>query len=496
MIMKSIKKLYPFFIVSICLLASCTKKFEELNTDPNRPANINPGVMLGQVQYRFINAAVSGARGFTHELMQVDAPRSSPSNGVHRYYISPGAGVWSNFYGGITDIEEIIKISDKLAEKNYKAIALVYKCWAYSILTDLYGNVPYSEAIKAADGNFLPKFDSQKDIYTQVLKDLVTANDLFDDTKALTYGGDYVYASNTLTGGKNVGVQRWKRYCNTLRLRILLRLSKRQAEMDVNSQVTAILADPVKYPVFSSNADDGIFKYPNVYPYFNPYYTARQLDWRDGTYYSKFFINKMNADNDPRRPIWALPVTVGGNSVYQGIESGYPTSVEYVVGANSSYTDALKTSSSIGIMLTYAEEEFIKAELVLKGFNTGKTAKTHYENGIAASMTQWGVTMPANYLTQAGVLYNSAAPVENQLEQIITQKYYAFFFVDYQSWFEKRRTGYPVLPRGAGIPVENSFPNRVPYPTYLQSLNPANYADAVNSIGGKDDSNTKLWLDK
>jgi hypothetical protein len=204
----------------------------------------------------------------------------------------------------------------------------------------------------------------------------------------------------------------------------------------------------------------------------------------------------MNADNDPRRSIWALPVTVGGNSVYQGIESGYPTSVEYVVGANSSYTDALKTSSSIGVMLTYAEEEFIKAELALKGFNTGKTAKTHYENGIAASMTQWGVTMPANYLSQAGVAYNSAGSTEQQLEQIMIQKYYAYFFVDYQAWFEKRRTGYPVLPRGTGIPAENQFPSRVPYPTYLQSLNPANYTAAVSAIGGKDDSNIKVWWDK
>ncbi|MFX6930192.1 SusD/RagB family nutrient-binding outer membrane lipoprotein, partial [Acinetobacter baumannii] len=81
-------------------------------------------------------------------------------------------------------------------------------------------------------------------------------------------------------------------------------------------------------------------------------------------------------------------------------------------------------------------------------------------------------------------------------EQIIVQKYYAYFFVDYQAWFEKRRTGYPVLPRGSGIPVENQFPYRVPYPTYLQSLNSANYAAAVNAIGGTDDSNTKVWWDK
>jgi hypothetical protein len=494
--MKIVKKLPQLIILLSIVLSSCTKKFEDLNTDPNRPKDINPGVMLGQMQYRAVNSSIGGARNFTHQLMQVDAPRSSSSGGVHRYFINPGTGVWTSFYTYMTDIEDLIAISDKLGEKNYKGIALVYKCWAYSILTDLHGDVPYSEAIKAASGNFLPKFDAQKDIYIQLLKDLATANDLFDDTKALTYGGDYVYSSNALTGGKNVGIQKWKKFCNTLRLRLLLRISKRQGEIDVNAQISAILADAVKYPVFSSNADDGIFRYPNVTPYFNPYYTARQLDWRDGTYYTKFFLNKMNTDNDPRRAIWALPVTVGGVPVYQGIESGYPTTVEYVVGANSSYTDALKTSSYLGVMMTYAEEEFIKAELALNGYNTGKTPKAHYENGITASMSQWGAAMPAGYLSQPGVAYNAAASAAAQLEQIMVQKYYAYFFVDFQAWFEKRRTGYPVLPRGTGIPAENKFPYRIPYPTYLQSLNPANYAAAVAAIGGKDDSDTKVWWDK
>ena len=494
--MKLFKNIYLPFILMFGILSSCSKNFEEINTDPNRPKEVNPGVMLGQMQYRIVNSSIGGARGFTHELMQVTAPRSSSSNGVHRYYITPGDGVWSNFYNYITDMEDIIKLSDKLGEKNYKAIALVYKCWAYSILTDLYGDVPYSEAIKAIDGNFQPKFDKQKDIYTQILKDLVTANDLFDDSKALTFAGDNVYPSNGLTGGKNIGIQRWKKFCNSLRLRLLLRLTKKQNEIDVNAQLTAILSDAVKYPLLASNADDCIFRYPNVYPYFNPYFTARQLDWRDGTYFTKFFLDNMNTVNDPRRGGWALPVTVAGAPVFQGIESGYPTGTEYVVGKNSSYTDALKTSAYLGVMMTYAEIEFIKAELALKGFTTGKTTKVHYENGITASMVQWGATMPAGYLAQPGIIYDATGTADAQLEQIMLQKYYAYFFVDYQAWFEKRRTGYPVLPRGTGIPVENDFPFRISYPTYLQSLNPTNYTAAVTAIGGKDVSNIKVWWDK
>lgn len=180
-------------VLAACiLLASCTKNFDNLNTDPNRPKEITPGVMLGQLQYRMVNTTISSARNFTHELMQVDAPRSSTGGaGLHRYVVNPGAGEWDSFYNYLTDIEDIYNTSSQLKENNYKALALVYKTLAYSIVTDLYGDVPYSEATKASEGNFQPGFDKQKDIYPRLLKNLDSANLLFDDSKALTYGGDF-----------------------------------------------------------------------------------------------------------------------------------------------------------------------------------------------------------------------------------------------------------------------------------------------------------------
>lgn len=490
------RKIYILLVAACLLQLACTKDFAELNTDPNRPKEITPGVMLGQLQYGIVNASMTSARNFTHQLMQMDAPRSSSGGGgLHRYQVNPGAGVWSNFYTYMTDVEDIYKTADRLKENNYKAIALVYKSWAYSILTDLYGDVPYSDATKAAEGGFIVKFDKQKDVYTGILADLEQANNLFNTSAALTYGGDMVYNANTASGGTNAGIVKWKKFTNSLRLRLLLRLSKRDGEINVSQQIAAILADPVKFPVFTSNADEAIFRYPGTFPYYNPYYNQRQLEWKDGTYVSKFFINKMNADNDPRRALWFTPVMENGQSVYRGIESGYPVSLEYAVGQNTSYNDVMKTLPQLGIMMTYSELESIKAELALRGMNTGKTPKQHYESAIAASMTQWGVNMPANYLSQAGVAYNSAASAEQQLEKIMEQKYYAYFFVDYQAWFEKRRTGYPVLPRGSGIPAENQFPNRVPYPGYLQSMNADNLAAAIASMGG-DNSDIKVWWAK
>ena len=256
-----------------------------------------------------------------------------------------------------------------------------------------------------------------------------------------------------------------------------------------------MLADPATYPVFTSNADDAIFRYPGSFPYFNPYFNARTLDWREGTYFTKFFLQLLKDVDDPRLSIWAIPVEVDGALVYQGIESGYPAAHEYVVGQNSSYTDALKTLPQLGVMMTFAEVEFIKAELALKGFATGRSPKAHYEAGVAASINQWGASMAEDFFSRPGVQYIEAASSEEQLEQIMLQKYYAYFFVDYQAWFEKRRTGYPVLPRGTGIPLENNFPSRVPYPGYLQSMNSENLNAAVRSMGG-DNSDVKVWWDQ
>ncbi|MBA4055656.1 MAG: SusD/RagB family nutrient-binding outer membrane lipoprotein [Marivirga sp.] len=493
--MKSIHNIYALAALFLIAVA-CSDNFEELNTDPNRPKEITPGVMLGQLQYRMVNSSMSSSRSFTHELMQVDAPRTSTNGeGLHRYVVNPGAGVWTSFYGYLNDIEDIYAISDELNENNYKAIALLYKSWAYSILTDSYGDVPYSQATKATEGILKPTFDDQKSIYVELLQNLETANGLFDDTKALTFAGDLVYNANVVAGGKNEGIAKWKKFCNSLRLRLLLRISKRNGEINVNEQINMILGDPVKYPVFTGNSDDAIFRYPGTFPYFNPYYNARTLDWREGTYFTKYFIDSLNAFQDPRRNIWALTVNVNGQSVFQGIESGYPTTTEYVVGKNSSYTDALKTLPQLGVMMTYAELEFIKAELALKGFITGNSPKAHYESGIRASMAQWGASMPADFLQRKGVAYPETENPEKQLEQIMQQKYYAYFFVDFQSWFEKRRTGYPILPRGSGIPVENNFPNRIPYPTYLQSLNPEGLSAAVSRMGG-DNSDVNVWWDK
>ncbi|MCH7412016.1 SusD/RagB family nutrient-binding outer membrane lipoprotein [Belliella sp. R4-6] len=486
------KKIILYFIGLLLLHSSCTGDFEEMNLDPNRPTDVFPGVMLDQLQYRLVNSSIGRARGFSHELMQMTAPRLSINNGLHRYFVEPNnsSGFWDNHYRLMTDAEDIYKIAEKLDAKAYMGVALILKTWSYSLLTDAFGDIPYTEANRVEEGIVKPIFDTQKDIYINLLQNLELANELLSQSSTFVYGGDLIYQTDGAAG-----ILKWRKLANSLRLRMLLRILSKDGELNVRQQLEMILSDGAKYPVFTSNSDDAILRYPGNFPFFNPYFNARTLDWREGTYYTEYFINWLNRNNDPRRTVWATTVNENGQRVYKGIMSGYPSNVEYTVNAHSSYRDELKTLPELGIVMTHAEVELIKSELALRGFYTGGTTELHYQQGIEASMEQWGVEMPSNYLDQEDVKIEVGDGFDAKLEKIIQQKYFAHYFNDFQSWFEKRRTGYPILPRGTGIPVENIFPSRITYPNYLQALNQENLEIATTRMGG-DTQNTKVWWEK
>ncbi len=357
-------------------------------------------------------------------------------------------------------------------------------------MTDAFGPIPFSDAGQAASGTVAPKFDQQKDIYVNLLAMLEQANSLIKIKDGLAFGGDLIY------GADEVAMLKWKKFANSLRLRLLLRIINRDGDIDVTGEIRKMLADKQQYPLFESNADGALLKYTGSYPYYNPYYNARTLDWRQGDYYTKFFLDPMISSDDPRLPLWATKVQVDGVSVFSGIQSGYTPDVVYVTDRNSSYKDDLKTSPLLGQMMSYAEIQFILAELSLRGFQTNETPKQHYEKGVLASLGQWTAATDASFVQRKEIKFKDDAAFESQLQQIIGQKYYSFYFTDMQSWFEKKRTGYPVLPRENGIPAENKFPSRLVYPTYLQSLNPHNLQEAITSLGGKDVSTVVGWWDK
>ncbi len=488
--MKHIFKIAVSMMAVGTLAISCTKNFEAINTDPNRIDAISPGTLLNPVIYNVAGYNMQRSNDITFDLMQVALPYPSASGGLHRYDISENAGngTWNTYYLWLNNVKEMYNSAVKIDDKNYQAVAITLNAWMYANLTDCFGDVPMKEAVQGDAGILQPKFDTQQEIYTALLSGLDSANNMYNTSKSMLYGTEILYANN---------VSKWKKFTNSLRMRLLLRLSKR-TEANAFGQLRNMIDNPTKYPVFAANDDGAILKFTGITPLASPW--GRPIDFTTFRAVSKFFLDSLNAFNDPRRAKFATQArnSAGTTNIgYQGIPSGYAGSESQFAYIPSNVAIALVTASSASptpmscVMMPYAEVEFIKAEVELQTNNTA-ASKAAYEKGVKAAIEQWGAVMPADYFTNtttgAATVYNGT------LQRILLQKYYALFFVDYQSWFEYRRTGYPVLPVNAGMNGK-PMPTRFKYPIAVRTNNPDNYKAAVAAMGG-DENTTKVWWEK
>jgi len=479
--MIKIKQILVLLVALSSISVSCTDNFEEINIDPNRIETITPGTLLNPIIYEMASFNSSRSNGFTFDIMQVALPFPSPSGGQHRYDIGENAGssTWNTYYRWLTNIKEMQAAAVEAEDSNYQAIALTLNAWTYSLLTDSFGDVPMEEAVRGDEGILNPAFDKQQDIYAKILEDLETANSLFDETNTMRYASDILY---------NNDVTKWQRFCNSLHLRLLLRVSKRP-EMNAFTKMAEIINNPEQYPVFTSNEEAAILKISGAAPLISPW--GRAVDFRTGRAASEFFINNLNALNDPRREKFFTQATSRDGTTrigYKGIPSGFEGSDTQFDFAPSTFNIALVTAPMVSVIMTYAEVEFIKAELAQRG-SISADAETHYSNGVKAAIEQWGAVMPADYFENPAAAYNGT------LEQIMLQKYLALFFNDYQQWFEYRRTGLPALPVTEAMLNNKQVPVRFRYPSNVQIFNGANYQKAVEMMGS-DDINTKVWWEK
>lgn len=478
--MTAIKKIFPLFVLLTCISFSCSDNFEEINTDPNRIDKISPGTLLNPILYELASFNTERADAFTFDIMQVTVPYPSASGGVHRYDISESAGnsTWNTYYRWLTNIKEMRMSAEEAGAVNYQAIALTLNAWVYSLLTDSFGDVPMDEAVRGDEGIFYPAFNTQQEIYTKILADLETANSLFDPEQEMIYGTEILYDND---------VDSWKKFCNSLHLRLLLRVSKR-AEMNADAKLVEMLNDPATYPIFAKNEDAAILQITGVEPNLSPW--GRAIDFTLFRAAGEFYLDQLNALNDPRRALLFTEARASDGTTiigYKGIPSGYSNDADFDY-LPSNVNIALVEAPMISVIMSYAEVEFIKAELAQKNILVAD-AETHYENGVQAAIEQWDGQMPADYFDNPNAAYDGT------LERIMLQKYLALYFNDYQQWFEYRRTGLPVLPKGEALLNDGMMPVRFRYPVIVQTSNHENYARAVSNMGG-DDINTKVWWEK
>ncbi|SHN32406.1 SusD/RagB family nutrient-binding outer membrane lipoprotein [Chitinophaga sp. CF418] len=487
-------------LVSSIMLSSCTKDFTRINTDPNGTPTALPQQLLAPALVGALTNTMLRNRSFNNELMQVTVDPSDAEGRVFRYDYRPGVSdaLYNGLYSELTNFKDIYKVASQELNNNksYMGISLICQSWIYSILTDTYGDIPYFESNLAKDSAiYEPKFDTQKDIYTDIFSKLDTANVLLSAGTGILPSSDPVYGGN---------VANWRKFGNSLYLRLLMRVSGK-AEMAefCKAKIKQIVET---FPIMASNDESAILRWTGVGPYSSPLLSVREQDFRQPGLAS-FFIDHLSDWNDPRIDIptygvgginrWGI-APYSGN--YQGIPSGYapgenPVKKCYFYSNTSS--SSLMTEPLTGLMMNYAELKFILAEAALKGWISG-SAETYYNDGALASITLWLPSWPKkiqDFLVEADIQWMESLTFDEKMERIHLQKYYALFLVDFQQWFEYRRTGHPVLPKGAGLKNNGVMPARMVYPVYVQSTNPTNYKLAVANQG-PDQIYTQVWWQK
>ena len=486
------------------LISSCTKDFKEINTDPNNITDATPQQLLAPALVSTLTYNMLRNRNFTNELMQVTVNLNDGEGQVFRYDYRPNTSdyTWNGWYSELTNFKDIDTLAKQPLNFNtsYQGISLICQAWIYSLLTDVYGDVPFSQSNKAKTEDILePAFDKQKDIYLGIFQMLEKANDLLKNNTAILASSDPVYSGN---------ISRWRKFGNSLYLRLLLRIS---GKAEVATMAQAKIKDIVEtsalnYPVMTSIDESAILRWTGTPPYTSPLLTVREQDFRFPGIAS-FFIDNLVIWNDPR--IDVTQGTVSGfnrwgiapyQGAYAGVPSGYVpgtpvTKKSYFYSSTSAYS--LQTEPLAGMMMNYAELKLILAEAALKGYITS-SAETHYNDGVLAGLKQWlpNYNVPiATYLQGADMQWATATTFDQRMERIHLQKYYALFLVDFQQWFEYRRTGKPTIPKGAGLRNNGVMPARMVYPVYVQSTNPTNYQAAVASQG-PDVISTEVWWQK
>ncbi|MBS7564069.1 SusD/RagB family nutrient-binding outer membrane lipoprotein [Mucilaginibacter sp. Bleaf8] len=478
------KTRYIIYCIALALSASvtsCKKDFQELAVNPNASDHALPQALLAPAITSIVSANMNRSQRITNELMQVTVNMGDVEGRIFRYEVrkSEADYLYQNWYLQLTNINDVYNGGVEIDNNSYQGIALICRAWIFSLLTDTYGDVPYFEANKGKEGLFTPAFDKQQDIYADIFKQLETANTL------LKGGVNVASASDPIYGGDAV---KWRKFGNSLYLRLLLRVSGKD-QANASAKIKEMVdTKPGDYPIISSNDESAILKWNGTAPYVSPFATWRPADWYTPKLAS-FFVDNLNEMSDPRIGRWATQ--------YQGEYGGVPSG--YLPGqppeAKSTLLTSLQSEPLLGNILNNAEVQFILAEAAAKGWITSKPAQTYYEAGITGAITMWGLNVPAGYFGFQMVKWDEGYTLDQKMELIHRQKYYALFFTDLEQWFEYRRTGHPVLPKGPGLDNNGIMPARLNYPTYIQSTNPTNYTAAV-AAQGPDDINTKVWWQK
>lgn len=502
------KKRISILIIVVGLLAGSCDDFLDVNTDPNNPTDVTPDLVL-PVGLNYTATYVQQDRGLNH-LGNMMMFTFGEANGFSWYDQEFRYSVNSTFYDQLFDdaynsaLKQYQILVDQPDEYSYyQAIGMIMKAYHFQILVDLYGDIPYEEALNRG-GNATPEYTDAETVYDDLLVNLDNAVQKIDST---TSAGAVEQPGNddTIFSGD---MEQWAQFANTLKIRILTRLSDHKDASFINDELATIQGD--RYIADDVNINPGYIAEEEDKQ--NPYWTdlgrdasGNQTLTYQATPATQFVIDFFNGTDDPRLDAIFEEPDTGHLGVNQGADNNTPDLVPDNVSNLNLGGGVLKSPTMGSTILTLAEHQFNLAELAQEGFTTPLSAQDHFETGIGASFSYLGAT--ANPDSAAEAYYTSgttnadwsASP--DKLDAIITQKWLATMGITTeQAWFDYNRTGYPsaepIGPASApetaptGFPIselasEDDRPVRLMYPQSEATRNSENVPDQPDVFDNK-----------
>lgn len=448
--------------------------------NPNAPEDVPASVILPAAQQSAVSRLLGANVNMTYastwaqhiaKIQYIDEDR-------YNFRASDFSTHWDQLYAGpLLDSRLVIEKAAEAGNQQMEGAGRTWRTWIFQNVTDLWGDVPYSEALQGDAGNLTPTYDSQEAIYMDMLSQLETSNTLLASGSG-NIGGDLIY---------NGSAAQWRKFTNSLRLRLLIHMAK-VAPDRAKAGIESIMANPAENPIFQSNADNAQLDYLGAQPYRNPWFENSVT--RDDHAISETMVEVLGEKNDPRLAVYAHPaeepaegagVELDGE-VYVGQPNGAVAqpSLPTVSRIGAKYRD---TPTAPLYIMTHAEVMFILAEAAARGWNVGMSAEEAYEAGIRSSMKLNDISEAEidAYLEQPSVAYEAQA---NKLEAISVQKWIALFGNGIEAFTEYRRMGYPSsieeVPAsffpGRGVPLRFSYTNQE------RSTNKANVDAASQGI--------------
>lgn len=493
-------KRITYIILAGLLATSCKKTLENINHDTTLPNTAPVEYLLtGAERSAMDNIYNAGASVNYYVGMEYAQYLSgTQSEASSRYQLDEGANssIWSLYSGPLINLNQIIAVNNTQAagpNPNQVAIAMILKAWLFGWITDVYGDIPYSQAQQGV-ANLTPAYDDSRTIYTSLLSQLDSAVAMMDSSKEGFKSGEVYYNGN---------LTEWKRLAESLKLRMGIRMADADpttARTVIQSAVAAGVMQTGGTWTTPGSGDDALFPYQATAPYQIPFNAA--LRALNQFVVSSTLVNFMDSLQDPRiSKYMAYPA---GGGPYKGKPYGINTfgdDFNTYSFPDSFPPKGVYSPNFPGILMTYSEVQFDLAEAAARGYSVPLDAATYYANGIRASMTFWGVTNDSAITAYlARVPYNA----DDWRDCIGSQKWLSLYMNGMEAWFERTRLNFQ-QPGGAPLfiapvagsldPTVSMVPYRLTYPVSEAATNAANYQKAAAAIGG-DTKGTKLWWNK